>query len=78
MSGDLPWMEQARCRDEDPALFFPHDGVGVERAQIVCRSCPVQEACLEYALENRISQGVWGGASERERARILRSRRALL
>jgi WhiB family redox-sensing transcriptional regulator len=31
--------------------------------------------CLEYALEFRIDHGVWGGASERERRRILRSRR---
>jgi len=26
---------------------------------------PVKEACLEYALQNNIEHGVWGGASER-------------
>ena len=31
--------------------------------------------CLEYALTYRIDHGVWGGASERERRRILRRRR---
>jgi len=31
--------------------------------------------CLEYALENRIDHGVWGGCSERERRRILKRRR---
>jgi WhiB family redox-sensing transcriptional regulator len=35
----------------------------------------VQAPCLEYALRNRIDHGVWGGASERERRRILRQRR---
>ena len=31
--------------------------------------------CLEYALEQRIEHGVWGGCSERERRRILKRRR---
>jgi WhiB family redox-sensing transcriptional regulator len=35
----------------------------------------VQPECLEYALTYRIDHGVWGGASERERRRILRRRR---
>jgi hypothetical protein len=47
----------------------------VEQAQKVCASCPVRVECLEYALTHRIEHGVWGGASERERRRILRRRR---
>ena len=69
------WMEQAICRGAAPAEFFPSDGSGVEAAQRVCTHCPVQSECLEYALENRIEHGVWGGASERERRRILKRRR---
>ena len=68
-------MLEARCREFDPASFFPSDGVGVERARRICAECPVRIECLEYALEYRIDHGVWGGASERERRRILRSRR---
>jgi WhiB family redox-sensing transcriptional regulator len=30
---------------------------------------------LEFALDERIDHGVWGGCSERERRRILKSRR---
>jgi WhiB family redox-sensing transcriptional regulator len=41
----------------------------------VCSECPVQLDCLEYALAYRIDHGVWGGASERERRRILKQRR---
>ena len=37
------------------------------------RRCPVQAECLEYTLQYRIEHGVWGGASERERRRILRA-----
>jgi WhiB family redox-sensing transcriptional regulator len=71
------WMLQARCRGAAPTEFFPSDGLGVEAAQRVCVNCPVRAECLEYALVNRIEHGVWGGASERERRRILRRRRDL-
>ena len=39
------------------------------------RHLPRQQPCLEYALDNRIDHGVWGGTSERERRRILKRRR---
>lgn len=70
------WMLGGNCRDREPSFFFPSDGVGVEIARQVCAECPVKIECLEYALRYRIEHGVWGGASERERRRILRSRRA--
>lgn len=72
---DSEWMLESRCRDMDPELFFPSDGVGVEIAQKICAQCPVANQCLEYALANHIDHGVWGGASERMRRRILRQRR---
>lgn len=69
------WMLGARCRDLLPAIFFPSDGAGVEIARRYCAECPVRSECLEFALEHHIDHGVWGGASERERRRIARSRR---
>ena len=72
---DTNWMGRGNCRDEVPARFFPSDGVGVDHARRICATCPVREPCLEYALEQRIDHGVWGGASERERRRILKRRR---
>lgn len=69
------WMLSAKCRDYPPGTFFPSDGVGVDKARRICGECPVKAKCLEYALAYRIDHGVWGGASERERRRILRSRR---
>lgn len=44
-------------------------------AKAVCAICVVQEDCLEFALRNRMPHGVWGGASERERRRMIRQRR---
>lgn len=70
------WMDRGACRNYPPAVFFPSDGVGVERARKICATCPVTAECLEHALEHRIDHGVWGGCSERERRRILKRRRA--
>lgn len=72
---DTEWMRLGRCREMDPAIFFPNDGVGVQVAQRICAECAVRQECLEYALVNRVDHGVWGGASERERRRLLRQRR---
>ena len=72
---DTEWMANGNCASEPPSLFFPSDGVGVEVARRICATCPVKEQCLEHALVNRIDHGVWGGASERERRRILKRRR---
>jgi WhiB family redox-sensing transcriptional regulator len=72
---DGEWMDRGRCRDLPPSTFFPSDGVGVEVARRICADCPVKGPCLEYALENRVDHGVWGGTSERERRRIMRQRR---
>lgn len=72
---ETEWMPQGRCREIPPGTFFPSDGVGVEVARRICAECPVKAPCLEYALTHHIDHGVWGGASERERRRILRQRR---
>ena len=69
------WISEGRCRGMDPKVFFPTDGTGVQEAAAICRTCPVQEPCLEYALVNRIQHGVFGGVSERGRDRLLRERR---
>ena len=74
---DTEWMGQGKCKDMDPAFFFPSDGVGVRLAQNVCADCPVKAPCLEYALAYRVDDGVWGGTSERQRKRILRRQRAM-
>jgi WhiB family redox-sensing transcriptional regulator len=72
---DTEWMNEGKCKEMDPALFFPSDGVGVQAAQRICAECEVKAVCLEYALAHRVDHGVWGGASERERRRLLSRRR---
>jgi WhiB family transcriptional regulator, redox-sensing transcriptional regulator len=73
--GTMSWALKAGCRDVPPKVFFPHDGAGVDDARRYCDRCPVRVPCLEYALENQIQHGVWGGMSERARQRIARRRK---
>lgn len=37
--------------------------------------CPVREECLNYAINEGLWEGVWGGMSQRERRTVSRSRR---
>lgn len=74
---DNTWMHEGECRHHPPETFFPSDGVGVIAAQKICGGCHVAATCLEYALVHRIDHGVWGGASERQRRRMLKKRRDL-
>ena len=78
ISAATSWMTTGNCADQHPSVFFPSDGVGVERAKKLCEGCVSQNPCLEYALVNRVEHGVWGGASERQRRRILKARRQSL
>lgn len=75
MDNPTPWMNDGNCKDQPPSTFFPSDGVGVEVAKRICATCPVAAECLNYALDNRIDHGVWGGTSERQRRRMLKGRR---
>lgn len=63
------WMTDAQCTTTDPETFFTGPE-GVSFAKAVCRDCPVQTACLTYALDNEIDWGVWGGTTERERMKL--------
>lgn len=71
----LTWRKRAACRGIDPEIFFPVTDEEAEEAKVICAVCPVRQACLEHALASREREGVWGGATERERRRILRQRR---
>lgn len=72
------WRDEAACRTEDPALFFPVGDSGphlvtIEQAKAICRNCPSATPCLTWALTNSIDDGVWGGLTWRERAALRRT-----
>ncbi len=77
---DRPWLRGAACRGQEHAsAFYPpmHHETRDERsdrerrAKAICTACPVQTACLEYALGIREPFGIWGGLTEYERKALL-------
>jgi WhiB family redox-sensing transcriptional regulator len=61
------WRELAACRGTDLEVFFPERGESAGPARQVCAACPVRQPCLDYAITNQITHGIWGGLTERER-----------
>lgn len=73
------WRDEAACASTDPELFFQSGltdpGKAATRtAKVICFSCPVMEACGQWALETREPFGVFGGMTDGERRKILRRR----
>ncbi|GAB7035605.1 WhiB family transcriptional regulator [Streptomyces sp. NPDC021749] len=68
----MDWRHRARCRDEDPELFFPVGSTGpsllqIQEAKAVCRQCPVIAECRDWAITSGQDNGIWGGMDEDER-----------
>jgi len=71
----LSWRQSAACRGVDPDVFYPASEEEADEAKSVCAQCNVRQTCLEHALATRERDGVWGGATEKERRRLVRQRR---
>jgi WhiB family redox-sensing transcriptional regulator len=73
------WRDRAACKGPETALFFPPTSTErrderearERRAKSICRVCPVQRECLEYALRIGEMHGIWGGLNESERRGLL-------
>lgn len=69
------WRTDAACAGLGDEMFpQPTARMDVEYARGVCLGCPVMIQCGIWALEQRVSHGVWGGLSEGERRTILANR----
>ena len=75
MSRDMSWRTNGACNGLDPSIFFPDSEENAGEAIAICNECPVRISCLEHALTVREKEGVWGGATDRERRRLIRQRR---
>ncbi len=69
-----PWLDWAICSSTDPDVFYPNQGESPARAKLICRDCPVQSECLDWALRTNERFGVWGGKSDQEREKLRRKR----
>ena len=71
---DLSWKSNGACRWVDPELFFPNSDTEAGPAKAVCGHCPVQARCLQFAVDAREYEGVWGGTTGAERRAMVRRR----
>jgi WhiB family transcriptional regulator, redox-sensing transcriptional regulator len=74
------WRSSAACRSADPDLFFPLSRAGaadkqIARAKMICAGCQVRQECLEFALTQDQSYGIWGGTTPEDRQRARRRKR---
>jgi hypothetical protein len=67
--------ENGACKGLGPNRFFTENTTEQKKLKEICDSCPVQQDCLKYALEQKINHGFWGGKSERQRRKIIARRR---
>ncbi|MER6607347.1 WhiB family transcriptional regulator [Streptomyces sp. NPDC000927] len=50
--------------DDDPTAY----------AKALCAACPIRQACADHAIRRGESDGIWGGLTPAERAKLARRR----
>jgi WhiB family transcriptional regulator, redox-sensing transcriptional regulator len=74
------WRADAACAEIGWETFFPVSETQdyleqVATAKMACKTCPVCDVCLEFAISTIQNDGIWGGTTEIERMLIKRARR---
>ena len=69
-------MDDAACLEVGVDVFFIDHGSHLMRSQRealkICASCPVRQACLDYAVRENIQHGIWGGETVNSRRKLAR------
>lgn len=74
----LPDLPNAKCADPSiPSdVFFPEGRGGLHAvlpmAKKLCDQCPEKIACLQYAVDQEIFDGIWAGTTGQERRWMVR------
>ena len=72
---DRTWVVDAACKGVQanffPAVMGEH---GSKEAMAICQTCRVRQRCLEYAINNDIEVGIWGGLHPRGRRELVTAR----
>lgn len=55
------WQDDALCAQVAGDMFFPEQGGSAASAMAICAACPVRAQCLQFALDNHITEGIFGG-----------------
>lgn len=62
---DSGWYDDAACKGLGWTKFF--DSEELHGARRICATCPVRTRCLQFAIDNAVTTGIWGGLTPLER-----------
>ena len=65
----MDWFQRAKCKGNTELNFFPEAGHHAKEVLVFCSTCPVRRQCFEYAVDNMLDDGIWGGVSANRRVR---------
>ena len=65
------FQDKALCTPADEALFFSELASKVAKAKAICATCPVASKCLQFALDDNIEFGIFGGYTPAERKALV-------
>ena len=72
----LPSFPYALCVTiSDKDYFFPESKrelkERIETLQGLCAQCPHKKQCLKFAVDNHITEGIWGGTTPIQRQKLI-------
>ena len=53
--------DDAPCKGQTTLMFAHERADGTKEAKAICAGCPHRKPCLQFAQDNQILYGVWGG-----------------
>lgn len=65
------WFKDTPCVGEDRLFFSARPSQRREAISMCEKMCNHREECLRFALENKLTIGVWGGHAGPDLARLL-------
>ena len=75
------WMEHGSCRNTayNPEWWWPERGDAdhgnTPLALSICGKCNVRDLCLDYAIQHKEREGIWGGLMPAARNALAAARR---
>lgn len=71
------WIEEAACKTyPTDGYFFVPDRSRKKESELpglaICQTCQVKDECLDFALANRLREGIFGGRTAQQRKRMRR------
>jgi len=61
----------AACTPADEHIMFSELASKVAKAKSICGRCPVADKCLQFALDDDIEFGIFGGYTPSERKALV-------